>query len=212
MTEQTTVENWVEQAEAIEQGEAPADKVFKLTGDNSVTSPGDAPATEVGPSYEKQHAKVTRFEISIGKDDDERSLEEFINAIRAALAGGDVNAHNVTLQGSYYIIDGKVCLEQDYDPATKNRKPGTYPPVWAGGPDPKKSQLYAVPDATDDEEEEEREFVLPERTVPRRDPVTGMKPRKPRSDKGVKKGPRKADADTVKAAVEKMGQEFREGK
>lgn len=196
---QTTVDNWVDQAKAVEDGDAPSGSVaIKLTGENSVASPG--PDEPKGEPYQKQHAKVLRFEISIGAEDDSRTLEEFEADIREALVNGmrGEPVHNVTLQGGYYIIDGKVCLPTDYDPATKNRKPGTFPPVWAGGPDPKKSHLQLVTDDTDDEGE--REFVRVQPTIPRRDPLTGAKPRKPRSDRGVKKGPRKNDADKVKAS------------
>jgi hypothetical protein len=89
-------------------------------------------------SYKQQHAKVLRFEISVGKDDDATTIEQFEFLIREALeqsqAQGVLRYHNVTLQGGYYIIDGKVCLPGDYDPVSRNRKPGTYPPSWAGGP------------------------------------------------------------------------------
>lgn len=150
-------------------------------------------------TYKTQHAKVLRFEFSVGANDDDRTIEQFEADIRDAISrvnGTSIN--NATIMGGYYIIDGKVCLPQDYDPATKNRKPGTFPPVWAGGPDPKKKQpLHLVTDDTDDDAE--RDFVRVESTQPRRDPVTGVKPRKPRSDKGVKKGPKKTDAEKVKA-------------
>lgn len=227
MTEQTTVENWVDQATAIERGEAPADKVFKLTGENSVTSSGpDKPA---GEPYKTQHAKVLRFEISVGNDDDDTTLEQFEAAAREALAfardhGPSVfvspdqhlNFHNLTTMGGYYIIDGKVCLAQDYDPATKNRKPGTYPPVWAGGPTKEEiaqttRRYTALP--RDTEDDSEREFVHVTPTKPRRDPVTGVKPRKPRSDKGVKRGP-KSDAEKAKAreAIARMRNDLKETK
>jgi hypothetical protein len=205
MTEvQTTVDNWVEQAEAIERGEAPSgSKVFALTGPKSVTSPG-GPDKPAGETYKTQHGKVLRFEISVGNDDDVHTIEQFEQAVRMALNSAVDDGRNwftfntLTTMGSYYIIDGKVCLPHDYDPATKNRKPGTFPPSWAGGPDPKKATLSLVTDDTDDAGE--RDFVRVQPTKPRRDPVTGVKPRKPRSDKGVKKGARKTEADKVAAS------------
>lgn len=209
MTEQTTVDNWVDQAKAVENGDAPSGSVsIKLTGENGVTSPGQADAPK-GESYKTQHAKVLRVEVSIGNEygEDERTIEEFEAAVKEALFHNpEVGAHNVCTQGAYYIIDGKVCMPKDYDPATKNRKPGTFPPVWAGGPDPKKPQPYVTDDTDDDGE---REFVRVQPTKPRRDPVTGVKPRKQRSDKGVKKGPRKTDADKVAAsdAIARMREE-----
>lgn len=213
MTEQTTVENWVDQAKAVENGKAPSGSVsIKLTGENSVTSPGQNEAPK-GESYKTQHAKVLRVEVSIGKEygEDERTIEEFEAAVKEALFHNpEVGAHNVCTQGAYYIIDGKVCMPKDYDPATKNRKPGTFPPMWAGGPDPKKQQPFTAADVTDDtDDDSEREFVRIQSTKPRRDPVTGVKPRKPRSDKGMKKGPRKTTEDKEKAtdAIERMRSE-----
>jgi hypothetical protein len=178
-------------------------------------------------SYKTQHAKVLRFEISVGKDDDGKTLEQFEEDLREALAyardhGASVytdasrslNFHNLTTQGGYYIIDGTVCLTRDYDPATKNRKPGTFAPMWAGGPDPKKVQLPIALAVTDDEEDGDtddvkREFVMVKPTIQPRDPVTGRRPRK---DKGVKRGPRKETADKldIKAKVAELGEQMKE--
>jgi hypothetical protein len=178
-------------------------------------------------SYKTQHAKVLRFEISVGKDDDGKTLEQFEEDLREALAyardhGASVytdasrslNFHNLTTQGAYYIIDGKVCLPKDYNPATKNRKPGTFAPMWAGGPDPKKVQLPIALAVTDDEEDGDtddvkREFVMVKPTIQPRDPVTGRRPRK---DKGVKRGPRKETADKldIKAKVAELGEQMKE--
>lgn len=196
---QTTVQNWVEQARAIERGEAPADKVIKLTGPNSVTSPGPDQ-----PTYKTQHAKVLRIEVSIGQNDDDRTLEQFEadckRLLRTDPGPQGLPPHNITTLGGYYLIDGKVCMPDDYDPATKNRKPGTYPPRWAGGPDPSKQQHPTDDDVTDDTDNNaEQAFVRVAPTKPRRDPLTGVKPRKERSDKGVRKGTRKTEADKVAA-------------
>lgn len=172
-------------------------------------------------SYTSQHAKVLRFEISVGADDDMHTLEEFETAVRSALAKekdddrGWFTYHNLTSMGGYYLIDGKVCRAVDYDPATKNRKPGTFPPQWAGGPDPKKVQLVAVTDDDDDEDEvvenvdQPREFVPVKPTLAPRDPVTG---RRPRRDKGVKRGPRKTDGPTIDLAakVAELGEQMKE--
>ena len=164
-------------------------------------------------TYTKQHAKVMRFEISVGADDDEHTIEFFEEGVRRALANAadddrnEFTFHNLTVMGGYYIIDGKVCLPQDYDPATKNRKPGTFPPMWAGGPDPKKQQLPASStEETEDNDEQPREFVRVKPTIRQRDPVTGRRVRK---DKGVKRGPRKV-SDEAKAAIAKMTEQFKE--
>lgn len=99
-----------------------------------------ATALTAGKGYKSQHAKVLRFEISVGKRDDETILEEFERYVRSALSaasqddGDPLEFDHLTLLGGYYIIDGHVCLADDYDPLTRNRKPGTYPPSWAGGP------------------------------------------------------------------------------
>lgn len=168
--------------------------------DNQTTSE-DGDAAPIGPSYEKQHAKVLRFELTVGADDSDRTIEQFEADIRAALT--QINGtpiHNTTLQGGYYIIDGKVCLTQDYDPTTKNRIPGTFPPVWAGGPDPKKPAPLYVDDDTP------RDFVRVKPTIQRRDPLTGRRARK---DKGVKRGPRNPVSAEARDAIAKMGEELK---
>ena len=38
----------------------------------------------------------------------------------------------------YYLVNGRVCLPDDYDPATRDFKPGTHPPLWAMSPDEQK--------------------------------------------------------------------------
>lgn len=185
-----------------------------------------ATSPPVGPSYERQHAKVLRFEISVGANDDEHTIHSFEDAVRDALtyardhgasvfvSGADeLRFHNLTVLGGHYIIDGKVCLPQDYDPVTKNRKPGTFPPQWAGGPDPKKAgsiAAHVAEQADEPEEEKPHEFVRVQPTrSSERDPRTG---RRVRSDKGVPRGPRTVPADKidVKNAVAKMGEQFKE--
>jgi hypothetical protein len=161
-------------------------------------------------SYKTQHAKVLRFELSIGASDDDRTLEQFEQDIREALVQGmrGEPINNITYQSGYYIIDGKVCLTQDYDHATKNRKPGTYPPVWAGGPDPKKPQRLIIDD--DEDSDKPREFVRVQPTInTQRDPLTGRRIRK---DKGVKRGPRTATDDKLdmKAKVAELGEQMKE--
>lgn len=82
-------------------------------------------------------SKVVNISISVGDDDSERLLPEFVAAIKDALSGGDVNAKNITITGQHYLIlnggSGKLCREPDYDPATRDFRPGTFPPAWAGG-------------------------------------------------------------------------------
>lgn len=122
--------------------------------DHAETEPGQDAYVPVDPakepvtlsSYTTQHAKVLRFEISVGADDDEHTIEHFEQAVRNTLAFARDHAsavfksgrqelrwHNLTTTGAYYIIDGKVCMPVDYDANSKNRKPGTQPPAWAGG-------------------------------------------------------------------------------
>jgi hypothetical protein len=86
--------------------------------------------------------------------------------------------------------------------------------MWAGGPDPKKVQLPIALAVTDDEEDGDtddvkREFVMVKPTIQPRDPVTGRRPRK---DKGVKRGPRKETADKldIKAKVAELGEQMKE--
>lgn len=93
--------------------------------DISENSGKNDPANSIAKSVNIQ----LNFIVSSGNDDRERTYEEFIEEIQTALKAIGVN--HVTPAGGYYIIDGKVCLPEDYDPETQNRKPGTHPPVWA---------------------------------------------------------------------------------
>lgn len=75
------------------------------------------------------------FIISTGKDD-ARSIEELRDDLRRVIME-NTDAKSVTPVQGYYLVDGKVCLPDDYDPETRDFKPGKYPPRWAGGPDEK---------------------------------------------------------------------------
>ncbi len=79
-------------------------------------------------------AKVVNLSVSIGDEDSARLLPEFVEAIRAALAD---TVKSVTVTGQHYIIlkegSGKVCREPDYDPDTRDFRPGATPPPWAAG-------------------------------------------------------------------------------
>lgn len=170
----------------------------------------ESPQAPEAASYKTQHAKVLRFEISVGNDDDEKTLEQFEADLRETLAFArdhgvsvftdarrNLNFHNLTMQGGYYIIDGKVCLSKDYDPATKNRKPGTYPPPWAGGPDPKAKDPLATALAAKDLDDDDEPAAAPSPMSVRdifpdgyKKPERNEFGRRVRSDKGVKRGPR----------------------
>lgn len=82
-------------------------------------------------------SKIVNITISIGDDDSERLLPEFVEAIKKSLTDGDVNAKSVTVTGQHYLIlnggSGKLCREMDYDSTTRDFRPGTFPPSWAGG-------------------------------------------------------------------------------
>jgi hypothetical protein len=134
-------------------------------------------------TWEKQHAKVLRFEVSVGAEDADRTIEEFERDIRDGL---DLvkSINNVTTSGGYYIVDGKVCLTKDYDKNTQNFKHGATSPQWAGGPPPPPAEKvdHSV-EAVAPTYERVEGFKKPER-----DPLTG---RKIRADKGKPRGPRK---------------------
>lgn len=68
---------------------------------------------------------------------DPRSIDEIREDIKADLKNpnGKTRAKLVTNMGGYYLVDGKVCLPDDYDPNTRGFKPGAHPPLWAMGPD-----------------------------------------------------------------------------
>lgn len=100
-------------------------------------------------------AKVVNLSVSIGDEDSERLLPEFIDALKGLLSG---EVKNVTVTGSHYLIlkdgSGKICREPDYDPATRDFRPGATPPPWAGGaPEAKRveRQQNTAPGARDPE-------------------------------------------------------------
>ncbi|MFE9742923.1 hypothetical protein [Streptomyces sp. NPDC006477] len=77
-----------------------------------------------------------KVELTIWVDsgaDDPRSIEELREDVKKALTdpNGLVRAKRVTNTGGYYLVNGKVCLPDDYDPETRGFKPGAHPPMWA---------------------------------------------------------------------------------
>lgn len=95
-------------------------------------------------SKPKIHAKVVHVLVSIGTEDRKRTHEEFVKDIEERLdfvKYGQKGLHGA-VTGGYYILDGKVCLPEDYDPKTGTFKKGATPPVWAGGP--RKSNVKAL--------------------------------------------------------------------
>lgn len=98
--------------------------------------------TSKGPA--KQVSKVVNLIISIDDSDRGRSWEKFVEDIkRQTKAVGPpyidddnnrIPGPHVTITGGYYILDGKVCKPEDYDPKKQRFKPGATPPPWAGGP------------------------------------------------------------------------------
>jgi hypothetical protein len=74
--------------------------------------------------------------VSTGPEDT-RSIEEIREDIKADLKdpNGRTRAKLVTNMGGYYLVDGRVCLPDDYDPSTRGFKKGAHPPLWAMGPD-----------------------------------------------------------------------------
>lgn len=72
--------------------------------------------------------------VAVGKGDP-RTIEQVRDDIREDLMTGKTQAKLVTNLGGYYLVDGKVCLPDDYDPTTRGFKPGAHPPLWAMAPD-----------------------------------------------------------------------------
>lgn len=86
-------------------------------------------------SKPKLHSKNVSLMVSVGKDDRDRNIEDFVSDLRELLGAvpyGQDGIH-LTVARSYYVVDGQVCLPEDYDEETQNFKPGTGPPPWAGG-------------------------------------------------------------------------------
>jgi hypothetical protein len=113
----------------------------------------------------KMVAKSMSIIVSVGNDDRDRSLEDFITAVKEALQNskkvqGKGRGARVTPTVSYYIVDGKVCLSVDYDKKRQNFKKGSTPPAWAGGPSPTRvvSALAGRPQAPEPRTRSAKEF------------------------------------------------------
>jgi hypothetical protein len=102
-------------------------------GDDDFINP-----TQESDGRPKIHAKHLSLMVTAGTEDRDRTIEEFYAEVQAAIST-IARAKRVTLASHYYILDGKVCLPADYDPGTQDRKPGTHPPSWAGGPAPERA-------------------------------------------------------------------------
>lgn len=86
----------------------------------------------------KIHSKVVSLHLSVGTDDRARNIQDFIDDALKKLGVvpfGEDGTH-AAVMGSYYILDGKVCLPEDYDEKKQTFKKGATPPTWAGGPKP----------------------------------------------------------------------------
>lgn len=111
---------------------APETKIDKDRNTQAIIS-GDA-----SDGKPKIHAKVVSLHLSVGTYDRDRNIEDFIKEALEKLGAvpyGEEGTH-ATVTGRYYILDGKVCLPEDYDEKKQTFKPGAVPPQWAGGPKP----------------------------------------------------------------------------
>jgi hypothetical protein len=91
----------------------------------------------------EQYEIAVKFIASQGNGHRDVLLEEFRDRIKKAISaefGGDVR---FTSTGGYYLVAGKVCMPEDFDPETMDRKPGTHPPSWAADGDEKKAAIEA---------------------------------------------------------------------
>ena len=121
------------------------------------------------------HAKSVHVIFSVGTEDRDRSIEEFIEDLRKKVGPleppfaewkcadckkkvGNTETKcpncgskkftikrksgvHMAITGEHYILDGKVCLPEDYDEKAQNFKPGAVPPTWAGGPSRKEVSI-----------------------------------------------------------------------
>jgi len=65
-------------------------------------------------------AKNLLINVSIGNADRAHTIEEFYEAIRKVIP----RKYNVVMMSGHYLVDGKVCRPQDYDPETQDFLPG----------------------------------------------------------------------------------------
>jgi len=112
--------------------------VPRVTPNAEIDPEENARVKKEGVSNEppKIHAKSVQLILSVGTYDRKRSHEKLVEDILKALKPvkyGEEGLH-CTVTGGYYILDGKVCMPEDYDPKTGTFKKGALPPDWAGGP------------------------------------------------------------------------------
>lgn len=118
---------------------APKGRKPRVTKDAEIDNDANNKAIKSKDSSSKRpkiHAKVVQVSVSIGTHDRGRSYEDFVEDVTSRLNGvpyGEEGNH-VAVTGGYYILDGKVCLPDDYDEKRGTFKEGTTPPSWAGGP------------------------------------------------------------------------------
>lgn len=96
------------------------------------TAPVTKTTTEpTNPNPNKQvHIEVKlSLIISVGREDT-RSIEQLREDVKNAVLAKEPAAR-VTNTGGYYLVNGKVCLPDDYDPVTRDFKPGRHAPLWA---------------------------------------------------------------------------------
>lgn len=107
----------------------------KVAKKNTATKKSAAPQRPNPGKNVEVKVEVTIM-VSTGPEDT-RSIEEIREDIKADLKdpNGRTRAKLVTNMGGYYLVDGRVCLPDDYDPTTRGFKPGAHPPLWAMGPD-----------------------------------------------------------------------------
>lgn len=101
-----------------------------------------------GKRVQKQVNMQLRFLVSFGDNHRGELCPEVIERLKKIITEEwpetpDGRGANFTSVGAYYLVDGKVCLVQDFDPETMDRKPGTYPPSWAAQGDEKKEAILA---------------------------------------------------------------------
>lgn len=101
-----------------------------------------------GSAVQKQLKIQLTFLASYGDNHRAELYEEVLEKIKKLIKDEwpdtpDGRGVNFTSVGGYYLVNGKVCLVQDFDPETMDRKPGTHPPSWASQGDEKKEAILA---------------------------------------------------------------------
>jgi hypothetical protein len=101
-----------------------------------------------GKTVQKNVHGQVNFILSFSDGHRGQTYEEVVERLKELVAKEwptteETRGASFTPTGGHYLIDGKVCRVQDFDPETMDRKPGTFPPSYTVSGEEKKQAILA---------------------------------------------------------------------